>query len=119
MIDDIPLPPEPEDPDPPEVADRDAPPALPPLTAEDYAAAAQVHAAARRVHVAQRREFGRLGHEFDPRGRHVGCDGDPPGAGGCRAAPGEACKHPLGKFVSGFVHPSRVAAERRVFGMDA
>jgi hypothetical protein len=57
----------------------------------------------------------------DPMGRHVGCDGeaDETGARGCRAAPGEPCRTPGGRYVPGFVHPSRRIREYELFGLDA
>jgi hypothetical protein len=79
------------------------------------------HDAARRVHVAPPpadRVYRRLSGEFDPRGRHVGCDGDETG-GGCGAAPGVACRMPRDRQAPpGFVHPTRLAAERMLFGVD-
>jgi hypothetical protein len=99
-----------------------------PTSEEERAARAARVAAARRVHVAPPAPtYLRLGAEFDPRGRHVGCDGEPAPAGGmtggCGAAPGEACRPPgttsgRRRFVPGFVHPTRVAAERMMFGLD-
>ncbi len=99
-----------------------------PLSAEEQAARRAHVAAARRVHVVPRSgPYARLGAEFDPRGRHVGCDGEvgPAGGmvGGCGANPGEACRPPAStagrrRFVAGFVHPSRIAAERAMFGIE-
>jgi hypothetical protein len=56
----------------------------------------------------------------DPMGRHVGCDGDPEDetAKGCRAAPGYPCRTPGDRYVPGFVHPSRLAREYGLFGLD-
>lgn len=86
-----------------------------PLSAEEEEARLARYERARRVHVVDLRGApSRLGNEFDPRGRHVGCDGDPAtGERGCRAAPGIACRGPVG-----FVHPSRLRSERMLFGLD-
>lgn len=101
-----------------------------PSDAAEAAERARLHAAARRVHTADfavagasdRPKFRRLGDEFDPRGRHVGCDGEPDGTGamrgGCGRPPGQACEHPRRGFVPGFVHPTRLAAERALWGLD-
>jgi hypothetical protein len=103
-------------------AEDDPPEPLPGEAAREVAERqARVHALARRVHVAPTPPSGlylRLGGEFDPRGRHVGCDGDADGARGCGAAPGIACSAPGRRFIPGFVHPSRLAAERMLFGLD-
>lgn len=94
-----------------------------PLSLDEQQQRADHFAAARRVHVAPLPSmFERLGGGFDPRGRHVGCDGEPGPAGvpvgGCGMAPGLACRPPRGRFVPGFVHPSRLASERMLFGLD-
>jgi hypothetical protein len=92
-----------------------------PLTVEERAARVARWERARRVHVAERPRDGlyrRLGGEFDPRGRHVGCDGDPEtGERGCGRPPGEACQQQRGRFVPGFVHPTRLRRERDMFGL--
>lgn len=69
------------------------------------ALAAEHHANARRVHI--RPEPGdRLDNPTgpDPRGRHVPCD--------CAARVGVGCQHPSRRTPVGFVHPSRLEAER-------
>lgn len=95
-------------------------------TAEEIARSREVYARARRVHVAPApvdRLYVRLGPEFDPRGRHVGCDGEPGAtrrqAAHCGADPGTPCHTPRGRFVPGFVHPTRLAAEMRLYGIDS
>lgn len=139
MIDEtgIPLPPEPIEPDMPEPAPMfdptgaaHRPPAVSEIlrgvpwvpldgNAAETAEAGRVHDAARTVHcggeqrdAAGRRVFRRLRDEFDPQGRHVACDH-------CRAEARFPCEHPLrGAVIIGFVHPSRLAAEARAFGID-
>lgn len=118
FADGVPLPPEPVDEVPPV-----EPLALPPRSADEIAAMTQRWERARRVHVATPRTFTRWSQGgFDPRGRHVGCDGEPGPTGemrgGCGRPPGLPCEHPrLGEIV-GFVHPTRLAAERRLFTLD-
>jgi hypothetical protein len=101
----------------PELEDED-----PEIERAETAAQRQArHDLARRVHVAPAppdRVYRRLSGEFDPRGRHVGCDGDETG-GGCGAAPGVACRMPRDRSAPpGFVHPSRLASERMLFGIE-
>jgi len=93
-------------------------------TADERARWARVHDAARaRSRGLRRGSFVRFSEVQgpDPLGRHVGCDGElAPGGvrvGGCRVAPGEACRHPSGRYVLGYVHPSRLAAEAALFGV--
>lgn len=95
----------------------------PSWSADEIAAMLARHAAARRVHIATPRMFVRWSEGgFDPRGRHVGCDGEPDGAGsmrgGCGRPPGVPCEHPRRGPVVGFVHPTRLAAEMALFGID-
>lgn len=94
-----------------------------PSSAEETAAREQRWRAARRVHIAAPRMFVRWSEGgFDPRGRHVGCDGEPDGAGsmrgGCGRPPGQPCEHPRRGPIVGFVHPTRLAAEMALFGID-
>lgn len=94
-----------------------------PSSDEDMAEMIANHARARRVHIAAPGKFVRWSDGgFDPMGRHVGCDGEPDGAGGmrggCRRAPGQSCEHPRRGAIVGLVHPTRLAAERRLFGLD-
>lgn len=95
-----------------------------PMTVEERAEMVARYERARRVHVAARPRDGlyrRLAEEFDPRGRHVGCDGEPGPAGtpvgGCGVAPGVACRGPRGRLVPGLVHPSRLRSEMLLFGL--
>lgn len=136
FADGVPLPEPPEDEvpdepwDPQPIRVEEIPVPLPeeydpiPMTVEELAARREHLEAARRVHVRPDPPgaYARLGGEFDPRGRHVGCDGEPGPAGGmvggCKVAPGLACRVPGGRFVPGFVHPSRLRAERLLFGLD-
>lgn len=95
----------------------------PSWSADEVAEMMGRHAAARRVHIARPKTFTRWSMGgFDPQARHVGCDGEPDGAGGmrggCGRPPGEPCEHPRRGAIVGYVHPSRLAAERAVFGLD-
>jgi hypothetical protein len=75
-------------------------------------------ARARRVHVRPPGERFSVMTGPDPMGRHVGCGGDEEsGSRGCRAAPGDPCRTPRGRYVPGFAHPSRVAREYGMFGL--
>lgn len=121
----VPLPPEPEDEfDYDAYGNQDDGSFEPPSwSADEVAEMMERHAAARRVHVARPKTFTRWSMGgFDPQARHVGCDGEPDGAGGmrggCGRPPGEPCEHPRRGAIVGYVHPSRLAAERAVFGLD-
>lgn len=80
----------------------------------EAAAAEARRAAARRVHIPGHCDADRAAG-VHPRGLHVRCAGDPaavPPVSGCGAEPWTACSHPTRGDIPGFVHPTRMAAER-------
>lgn len=136
FTDGVPLPEPPEDEDvepepwdPQPIRVEEIPDDLPVViirTDEEVRRSREVYEVARRVHVAPApadRMYRRLGEEFDPRGRHVGCDGEPGAtermSAHCGVPPGVACRPPNGRLIPGFVHPSRLASEMMLYGIDS